>query len=98
MATYTANLLGEDLVVEAGFEFTLAGGGGCDVHGGLATTEDDVVFYGGHGGAVEGGVGDVGLEDVESLDINELRGLVLAGGDEVCAVGGPLEVSDYASC
>lgn len=94
MTTYTTNLLGEDLVVETRFELTLAGRGGCDVHGGLSSSEDDVVFYGGDGGAVEGCVGDVGLEDVEGLDIDELGGLVLGGGDEVCAVCGPLEVGD----
>lgn len=94
VTTYTADLLGEDLVVETRFEFTLASRGGCDVHGGLSSAEDDVVFYGGDGGAVERCVGDVGLEEIEGLGIDELRGLVLGGGDEVGAVGRPLEVSD----
>jgi hypothetical protein len=94
VATYATDFLSEDLVVEARFEFTLAGRGCCDVHGGLSSTEDDVVFYGGDGGAVEGCVGDVGLEDVEGLDVDELCGLVLGGGDEVCSVGRPLQVGD----
>ena len=94
VTTYTADFLGEDLVVETGFEFTLSGGGGCDIHGGLSSSEDDVLFYGGDGGAVEGCVGDVGLQDVEGLDVEKLGGLVLGGGDEVCAVCGPLEVGD----
>lgn len=72
----TADLILEDLVVEAGFEFTLAGGGAGDVHGGLATTEDDKVLLRGHGGAVEGGVGDVGLDDLK-----------VSGGDELCDGG-----------
>ena len=47
--------------------------------------------------AVEGCVGDVGLEDVKGLDIDELCGLVLGGGEEVCPVGGPLQVGDCLS-
>jgi hypothetical protein len=52
-------------VVEAGFEFTLTRGGGCDFHGGLATAEDHVVLFRGDGGCVEGGVGGEGFEDGE---------------------------------
>lgn len=77
VATDTANLLHEDLVVEAGFEFTLACGGGGDVHGGLSSTEDNVVFYGGDGGAVEGCVGDVRFENIELFDIDKLEELAL---------------------
>ena len=51
----------EDLVVEAGFELALAGGGGGDVHGGLAAAEDHEGFLGRDGGGVEGGVGGVGF-------------------------------------
>jgi hypothetical protein len=39
-------------VVEAGLELALSRGGSGDVHGGLATTEDDEVLLGGDGGAV----------------------------------------------
>ena len=86
VTTYTANLLGKDLVIETRLEFTLAGGCGCDVHGSLSSTKDNVVFYRSESGAVERCVGDVSLQDVKGLDIDELRGLVLGGGDEVCAV------------
>lgn len=72
VATDAADLVLEDLVVEAGFEFTLAGRGGGDVHGGLATAEDDKVLLAGDGGAVEGGIGGVGLEDLEVASRDEL--------------------------
>jgi hypothetical protein len=64
VTTYTANLLHEDLMIEAGFELSLAGGCGGDVHGSLSSTEDNVVFYWGDGSAVEGCVGDVGFQDI----------------------------------
>lgn len=76
VASHTADLVLEDLVVEAGFEFTLAGRGSGDVHGCLTTSEDNKVFLGGDGGAVEGGVGGVGLEDFEVLGRDELWGRV----------------------
>lgn len=72
VASDTADLLLEDLVVEAGFEFSLAGRGGGDVHGCLTTADDDVVFKGGDGGGVEGGVGDVGFHYFEGLGVDEL--------------------------
>lgn len=65
VTTDTANLVLEDLVVEAGLELALASGGGGDIHGSLTTTEDDKVLLGGNDGAVEGGVARVGLEDLE---------------------------------
>lgn len=73
VATDTANLLLKDLVVEAGLEFALSRRGGCDIHGGLTTAEDDVLLLGGDGGAVEGCVGDVRLEDFELLGCDELE-------------------------
>lgn len=73
MALDTPDLVFEDLVVEAGFELALAGGGGGDVHGGLAAAEDDEGFLGGYGGGVEGGVGGVGFYDVEVAGGDELR-------------------------
>lgn len=72
----TANLLLEDLVVETGFELSLAGRGGGDVHGCLTTAEDDVVLDGSDGCAVEGSVCDVGLEDFEIVCGDELWGVV----------------------
>lgn len=72
MTSDTADLLFENLVVEAGLEFSLASGGGCDVHGGLATTEDDEIFLGGNGCAVEGSVGDVGLENLKIAGVDDL--------------------------
>lgn len=65
MTTHTTNFVLKDLVVEAGFEFTLTRGGGCDFHGGLATAEDHVVLFRGDSSCVEGGVGRVGFEDGE---------------------------------
>jgi hypothetical protein len=69
----TANLLFEDLVVETGFELSLTGAGGGDVHGGLTTSDDNVVLDGCDGGRVEGCVGDVCLHDLERLGVHELR-------------------------
>lgn len=97
MATDTADLLLEDLVVEPRLELTLAGGGRGDVHSGLSTTQDDEVLLGGDGGAVEGGVGDVCLEKLEVAGGDELGGLVLGGGDEVGAVLAPLQVGDLGA-
>lgn len=91
---HTANLLFEDLVVEPSLEFTLPRGSGGDVHGGLTTTEEDVVLLGGDGGAVERGVGDVGLEQLQVAGGDQAGGLVLGGGDEVGAVGAPLQIGD----
>ena len=73
VATDTANLVFEDLVVEAGLEFTLAGGGGGDIHGGLTTTENHVFLLWCHAGSVEGSVGGVGLEDGEVAGGHELH-------------------------
>jgi hypothetical protein len=72
MASDTANLLFEDLVVEAGFELSLTGAGGGDVHGGLTTSDDHVVLDGCDGGRVEGCVGNVCLHDFERLGVHEL--------------------------
>ena len=99
VATHATDLLLEDLVVEARFEFTLARGSGCDVHGSLATAEDDELLgLRGDGGRVEGCVGDVGLEDLHGVCVVQLGGLVLAGGQEVGAVGAPLQVRDLQVC
>lgn len=68
----TANLLFEDLVVETGFELSLTGAGCGDIHGGLTTSDDNVVLDGCDGGRVEGGIGDVCLHDLECLGVHEL--------------------------
>jgi hypothetical protein len=73
VTTDTANLLHEDLVVEARFEFSLASRSGGDVHGSLSSTKDNVVFYGSDGGAVEGCIGDIGFQDVQLFDVDELE-------------------------
>jgi hypothetical protein len=73
VATDTADLVFENLVVEAGLELTLTGRGGCDIHSGLTTTEDNVVLLRGNGSRVEGGIGDVGLEDSEVAGSHELE-------------------------
>ena len=60
-------------VVEASFEFTLAGGGGGDIHGGLTTTQNDEVLLGCHASSVERNVGDIGFEDGEVAGGQELH-------------------------
>lgn len=79
VAADPADLVLEDLVVEARLEFTLARGGGGDVHGGLATAEDDKVLLAGDAGAVERGVGGVGLHDLKVLGGDELGARVSRG-------------------
>jgi hypothetical protein len=111
MASDAANLLLENLVVETRFELSLAGRGGCDVHGCLATSKNDKVFLWGDGGGVERSVGDVGLHDFEVAGVDDLSsvssyknpksrgaylgGLVLACGDEICPVWRPLKICDW---
>lgn len=73
-----ADLVLEDLVIEAGFELALPAGGGGDVHGRLAAAEDDEGFLGGDGGGVEGGVGGVGFQGGEIAGGEELGGLVVS--------------------
>ncbi len=106
----TANLVLEDLVVETGLEFTLAGGGCSDIHSGLATSQNNVVLLSCDGGAVQWGIGDVGFHDSEvtgrhkldwisyifstQVQAAYLGGLVFRGGKEVAAVGRELNVVD----
>lgn len=92
MAPDAADLVLEDLVVEAGLELALARGRGGDVHGGLAAAEDDVVLLGGDAGAVERRVGRVGLEDLEVPRRHKTRRLVLRRRNEVRVVHRPLQV------
>lgn len=74
MATDTADLLLEDLVVETGLELTLTGRGPGDIHGSLTTTENDEILLRRDGGAVQGGISDVSLENLEVLGGDELGG------------------------
>lgn len=92
MAAHATDLVLEDLVVEARLELALAGGGGGDVHGGLAAAQDHVVLLRGDACAVERGVGGVRLQELEVAGGYQARGLVLGGGDEVGAVRRPLQV------
>lgn len=87
VATDTANLVFEDLVVESSLESTLATGSGGDFHGGLTTSEDDKVLLGGNGGAVKGSVCRVCLKGGEIASRDELGSLVSASSDEVGPVG-----------
>lgn len=80
MAANPTNLILEDLVVEPRLEFTLASGSGGDIHGGLTTAEDDEVLLAGDASAVEGGIGGVGLEDLEVPGGDELGRAGLAWG------------------
>lgn len=72
MASHTADLVLKDLVVETSLKLTLSGRGSGDIHGGLTTSEDDKVLLGGDGGTVDGGIGGVGLENLEVLSSDEL--------------------------
>ena len=92
MATHTADLVLKDLVVEPGLELALPGGGGGDVHGGLAAAEYDKVLLGRDAGAVERRICRVRLEDVEIACRDELGRLILGRRDEVGPVGRPLQV------
>lgn len=83
VTTDTADFVLEDLVVETSLEFTLASGGGGDIHGRLTTSQDHVFLLGCDGGAVEGGVGNVGLEDGE-----------ITGGHELYDISGPFQTRD----
>ena len=94
VTTDSTDLLFENFVVETRFEFTLSGVGGGNVHGGLSSSENDEVLVGCDGGAVKRGVGYVSLHDLEVSGVDELCGLILRGGDEVCTVWGPLEVGN----
>lgn len=60
-----ADLVFEDAVVEARFEFALSGGCLRDFGGGLAASDDYEVLFGSDGRGQEGRVGDVGFEDFE---------------------------------
>lgn len=68
----TTNLLLENLVVEASFEFSLTSRGSGNIHGCLTTTKNDVVLDGSDGGAVEGSICDIGFEDFEVICSDEL--------------------------
>ena len=72
VTAHATDLALEDLVVETRLEFTLARRGSGDIHGGLTTTEDDVVLLASNSSAVKRGVGGVGLEDLEVLGCDEL--------------------------
>lgn len=72
MTSNSANFLFENLVVESGFEFTLSSRSLCDTHSILATSENNKFLLGSYGSAVEGSVGDVCLQNLQVLRINEL--------------------------
>lgn len=72
MTTDTANLVLEDLVVEASLELTLTGAGGGDIGSSLTTTQNDKVLLAGQSSTVQGGIGDVGLQNTQVLGGDEL--------------------------
>ena len=72
VATDTANLVFEDLVVETSLEFTLTSGGSSDIHSSLTTTKNHVFLLRRNSSAVEGSVGNIGLKDGEVTAGNEL--------------------------
>jgi hypothetical protein len=65
MSLDSTNLIFEDLVVEPRFKLSLPGGGRCDIHGSLASSEYDEVLFGGYCSGVQGCVGDVAFEQLE---------------------------------
>lgn len=69
---HAANLLTEDLVVEAGFELSLTSASRGDIHSSLSTTENYVVLDGSNGGTVERGIGNVGLEHFDAVGSGDL--------------------------
>jgi hypothetical protein len=72
MTSDSADFLFKDLVVESGFEFSLASGGCRDVHGCLSTTENYEVLFGCDSRAVKRGIGYVGFHDFEIFGVDEL--------------------------
>jgi hypothetical protein len=76
---HTANLLLEDFVIKPCLELSLSCAGRCDVHGSLTTTENNVVLDGRDCGAVERGIGGVGLENLEAVCSPYLKLLALDG-------------------
>ena len=63
VTTHTPDLVFENFVVEASLEFTLASGGCSDIHRGLATTKNHVIFLRRDSGGIEWCVGRVGFEN-----------------------------------
>ena len=94
MALDPANLILEDLVIEARLEFALPAARLGDVHGGLPAPQHDERFLGRQGGRVEGGLGGVLFQRGEVAGGEELGEFVLGGGDEVGSVRGHLDVLD----
>ena len=68
----TTDFVFENPVVETSFEFTLASGGGGDIHGGLTSSQNHVILLGCNHGAVHGRVGGIGFEDGEVTSRHEL--------------------------
>jgi hypothetical protein len=85
-----------DEMEEARIELAGACGGRGDVHGFLSTAQHDVVEDGADGGGVDGTFGLVGLEAVEGVDVEELGGAILGGGDKHRCVAVHLHVLDGA--
>lgn len=94
MPFHPTDFILKDLVIETRFELALARGRGGDVHGSLATAEDDKGFFGREGSGVEWCVGRVGFEELEIPRGDQFGGFVFGGGNEVGAVGGGLDVGD----
>lgn len=93
MASYTANFLLEDLVVEPALKLASAGGGSGDIHGVLTTTEDDeFLIFGRDDGRVERSIGGIHLELFEGVGVKDTGAFVAGRGDKVGAVAAHLHV------
>ena len=73
MTFHSTDFLFEDLVPEPGLEFTLSQRGGCDVHGILTTTKQDVGLPWCECSTVQRGFSSEGLDDHECSSIVNLQ-------------------------
>jgi hypothetical protein len=69
---HTSDLVLEDLVEESSLELSLPRSGGSDITGLLSSSKNDKVLLRGDSGGVEGRIGLVGLEDSESVGLDQL--------------------------
>lgn len=94
MALDASELLLEDQMVEARLELAGSGRGGGDLHRLLTTTERHVILDRRDGRRVHRSIGLVGFQVLERLAVEQLRGRVLARGDEHRLVHVVLQVVD----
>lgn len=89
---YSSNLLFEYFVPEPRLEFALAERCGRHVHGFLPTSEQDVWSLGRDGCAVQWRLGDIRLELIERLGLEQFCRLVLATRNEIAPIWTHLDI------